>query len=100
MAVKWIDFRELKQSLDFGRLLEHYRVEVKVKGERATAFCPLPTHEGEKRSPSFSANLKRGIWQCFGCGAKGNVLDFAVCMEGLSPENPQHVRRVALMLNE
>jgi DNA primase len=96
----WIDFKHLRANLDFRAVLDHYKVELKPKGDQATGFCPLPNHEGEGTSPSFSAHLKRGIWQCFGCGAKGNVLDFAVCMEGLSPENTADVRTVAVKLQE
>lgn len=100
MARHWIDFRELKCQLKFEQLLDHYRVQLTTKGEQATGFCPLPTHIGNGRTPSFSVNLIRGVWQCFGCGAKGNALDFAIRMEGLSPDNPSHVRSVALQWRE
>jgi CHC2-type zinc finger protein len=78
----WIDFKELRSKLRFSDVFRHYAVQVTVKGERATGFCPLPTHQGQRRSPSFSVHLERGIWQCFGCQAKGNLLDFACRMEG------------------
>jgi DNA primase len=96
----WIDFRELRNKLDFLDVLRHYNVTVKVKGRQAQGFCPLPMHEGKGRSPSFSVNLDRKCWQCFGCGAKGNVLDFAVRMEGLNPSVPADVRKTALILSE
>jgi DNA primase len=96
----WIDIKELRKQLDFGRILQHYGVELKLTGDQHHGFCPLPLHNGKKNSPSFSANLKRGIWQCFGCGAKGNVLDFAVLMERADPKNGEDVRRVALKLKE
>ncbi len=96
---QWIDFKELRQKLDFEKVLQHYGVEIKRKGDQHQGFCPLPTHEGErKKSESFSANLKRGIFQCFSCQAKGNILDFAVIKAGLDPENGEDVRRVALEL--
>jgi DNA primase len=96
----WIDIKELRKQLDFGKVLQHYGVELKLTGDQHHGFCPLPLHNGKKNSPSFSANLKRGIWQCFGCGKKGNVLDFAVLMEGANPKKGEDVRRVALELNE
>lgn len=96
----WIDFKELREQLDFQAVLKHYAVELRIKGKQHQGFCPLPTHSGQHRSPSFSANLERKVWQCFGCGAKGNLLDFAVRMEGLDPENGEHVRKVALELQE
>jgi DNA primase len=63
-------------------------------------FCPLPNHKGNRNSPSFSANVKRGVWQCFGCGEGGNLLDFAVLMEHGDPKNGEDVRRVASLLKE
>ena len=97
---QWIDFKVLRSKLSFAAVLDHYGVNLKGKGDQAQGFCPLPGHKGERRSPSFSANLKRGIWQCFGCGAKGNVLDFAIRMEGLSPDRNADVRTVALRLRD
>lgn len=96
----WIDFKELRAKLRFDEVLAHYGVEIKVKGEQHMGFCPLPGHSGKRNSPSFSANLERGIFHCFGCQAKGNILDFAVLMEGKNPEVGRDLRAVALMLRE
>lgn len=96
----WIDFRELKRQLRFTAVLQHYNVEVKVKGDQHHGFCPLPTHKGVKNSQSFSANLERGIFQCFGCGAKGNVLDFATIMDGGNPKDSADVKKTAHNLRE
>lgn len=97
---QWIDFKQLRAKLKLSEVLDHYKVVFKVKGDQAQGFCPLPGHKGERRSPSFSFNLSRGIWQCFGCGAKGNVLDFAIRMEGLSPDKTADVRTIALRLQK
>src|ERR1039457_2921850 len=94
----WIDIKELRKQLDFEEVLRHYGVALKLTGDQHHGFCPLPSHKGKKNSPSFSANIKRGIWQCFGCGGKGNVLDFAVLMEEGNPKNGADVRRVAKKL--
>jgi DNA primase len=94
----WIDFRALKQALDFAAVLRHYQVEIKAKGKQHHGYCPLPNHNGKKNSASFSAHLEKGIFQCFGCGAKGNVLDFAVLMEKGNPENANDIRKTALNL--
>src|ERR1051326_4674828 len=95
----WIDFKELRQQLNFGGVLRLYGVELKQKGDQHHGFCPLPSHNGKKHSPSFSANLKRGSWQCFGCGQKGNVLDFAVLMERGNPKSGEDVARTARKLS-
>jgi len=96
----WIDFKELRASLDFGRVLTHYGVEIKAKGFQHLGYCPLPGHDGKRNSPSFSANLEKGIFHCFGCQAKGNVLDFAVLMEKKDPTHGRSVREVALALRQ
>ena len=83
----WINFKELRQRLDFEQVLRHYGVEIKRKGEQHIGACPLPGHNGDKQSASFSANLTKGIFQCFSCGAKGNVLEFAARMEHTDPDD-------------
>jgi DNA primase len=94
----WIDFKELRSNLNFEQVLQHYGVEVKRKGKQHHGFCPLPNHNGKKNSPSFSAHLEKGIFQCFGCGAKGNLLDFAVLMSNGDPKDTEIFRKVAAEL--
>lgn len=96
----WIDFKALRAQLDFEQVLKHYGVEVKRKGEQHHGYCPLPNHNGKRNSPSFSANLERGIFQCFGCGAKGNVLEFAALMEKIDPQDGAALREVGMKLQE
>jgi DNA primase len=104
MTQQWIDFRLLKERLSFEDVLQHYKIELKRKngsgGHQLHGFCPLPGHNGQKKSPSFSVNMERKCFQCFGCHAKGNHLDLAVLMEGKSPANRTEVRAVAVMLVE
>src|ERR1044071_8434896 len=103
MAV-WIDFKELREKIRISDVLQQYNVQLKVRGDKATGLCPLPTHplrsDGKKRSPSFSVHLGKGIWNCFGCGAKGNVLDLGARLQGLNPDDPLQLRKAALKLAE
>jgi DNA primase len=97
----WIDFQELREKLDFRSVLEHYGVTINAKNHvQHHGPCPLPTHEGKPRSPSFSANFDKKIWRCFHCGAQGNILDFATRMEGFDPGRPEDVRKAALIVAE
>lgn len=99
MTAQWLDFKELRKRIDFAEVLKHYGVELKVKrGNQHQGFCPLPTHQGRRRSPSFSANLSRGCFQCFGCGKSGGVLDFVSLMEGADPNDGRELRRIGLLL--
>ncbi len=100
MKQAWIDFKALRAKLDFEAVLRHYGVEVKRKGNQHHGYCPLPNHNGKRNSASFSANLERGIFQCFGCGAKGNVLEFATLMEKVNPQDGAALREVALKLQQ
>lgn len=97
----FINFRELRSQLDFRSLLASYGVAIANDGkEKYQGPCPLPTHQGASRKAPFSADCVRGIWQCFSCGASGNLLDFAVRMEHLDPLNGSDVRKVALLLRK
>jgi DNA primase len=100
MKTNWIDFKALRARLDFAQILEYYKVEVKRKGNQHHGYCPLPNHNGKRNSPSFSANLEKGIFQCFGCGAKGNLLDFAALMENTDPKDGTVLREVAHKLQQ
>jgi len=100
MKTNWIDFKELRKRLDFEQVLRHYGVEIKRKGNQHHGYCPLPNHNGNKNSPSFSANLERGIFQCFGCGAHGNILEFAALMEKADLKDGSALRKVAAELQK
>jgi DNA primase len=101
MSAPWIDFADLRSRLDFAAVLRHYGVELKVKkGDQHQGFCPLPGHGGNRRSPSFSANLSRKIFHCFGCQKKGDCIAFVANMEGLDEANGQDIRKAALLLQE
>jgi DNA primase len=100
MPHEWVNYKSLRAELSFIEILHHYGVELKERGEQWQGFCPLPTHEGKRQSPSYSANVGRGIWQCFGCGAKGNLIEFAARMEGLNPDDPADFRKAALLLQK
>jgi DNA primase len=100
--MNWIDLKKLRQELSFRQVLQHYGVELKIKGHRAVGRCPLPDHQpttsANDRSTPFSADLERGLFRCFGCKAGGNHLDFAVLMEGKNPEDGKEVVTVARKL--
>jgi DNA primase len=103
MSSNWVDFKELRSRLRFADVLQSYSVELKVKGDRATGLCPLPghpRHDGKRRSPSFSANLSRGLFNCFGCQAKGNIIDFVCFMSGGDPRDSTALHNAALELQK
>lgn len=101
MNQHWIDFKTLREQLDFLQVLKDYGIELKPRANNQFyGFCPLPGHNGKKKSPSFSVNLAGKMWKCFGCTRGGNILDLVIYLEGKDPDNRQHVREVAVMLAE
>jgi DNA primase len=96
----WINFKEIRETLDFRTVLEHYNLQLKAKGDQHQGFCPLPNHQGTGKSRSFSVSFRKRVFHCFGCQAHGNVIDFVALMEGHDPENPTDVRKVGLLIAE
>lgn len=90
MKKGWVDFKEIKASVTFEQLLAHYGIELKpAKGSELLGLCPF--HEDTK--PSFRVNTEKRVFHCFGCDAKGNVLDFVVRKEDVT------IRKAALLLS-
>ncbi|NAX48279.1 DNA primase [Photobacterium halotolerans] len=50
------------------------RVKLKKQGKNYGACCPFHN----EKTPSFSVSPDKQFYYCFGCGAKGNVLDFVM----------------------
>ncbi len=48
-------------------------LKLKRQGREMVGLCPFH----QERTPSFSVNDKKGVWCCFGCGERGDVIDFA-----------------------
>jgi DNA primase len=69
-----IDWRAVKSEIGLGVVLELLRWEPVVRaGVQVRGPCPVHG-SSSAHSRVFSAHLGRNIWQCFGCGAKGNAL--------------------------
>lgn len=75
----WIDFRVLKHALGarFGEVLAHYGLAFEVRGNDLVGLCPFH----KERNPSCRVTPARGLFRCFGCGARGSVLDFVAKKE-------------------
>ena len=50
---------------------------VRVRGHEVLAHCPFH----DDANPSFVANLKKGVFYCFGCGAKGTFRRLGLSLE-------------------
>jgi DNA primase len=65
------DIARVRESADIVAVVSEH-VQLKRVGRRWSGLCPF---HGEK-TPSFSVNQEQGLFYCFGCGAKGDVITF------------------------
>jgi DNA primase len=80
LMTRLVDFARVKAEASFEQILERYGVKIGGRGKKRMALCPF--HPDTK--PSCSIHLGRNVFYCFGCGAKGSVLDFVARMENIS----------------
>jgi hypothetical protein len=50
--------------------------------EWANTNCPMPNHNDS--SPSFGVNLETNTYNCFGCGASGDIIKLIQSVEGFN----------------
>ncbi len=69
---------EIKRLLTMRQVAEFYGFQVRRSG-----FIPCPFHRGDHQASLKIYDGERGF-HCFGCGAHGSVIDFAMKLFGLS----------------
>ncbi|MBO6783275.1 MAG: DNA primase [Alphaproteobacteria bacterium] len=65
------------------------KVRLVRKGREFSGLCPFHN----EKTPSFTVNDEKAFYHCFGCGAHGDVISFAIETEGLS--FPEAVEKLA-----
>ena len=83
----------LKEQADILKIFEGYGHSVKKTGKGYFVQCPF--HEDD--TASLSITPKKKLWQCFGCGASGDVISFIQKKEGCS--FPEAAKKLAEMEN-
>ncbi len=78
----------LKQKVDLAELMRASGLELKSVGKNLAACCPW--HDDQEAS--LIVNPAKQLFNCFGCEAKGDVLNFLQLREGLS--FPQALQRL------
>jgi len=63
-------------------LLDLVSQEVTLRQQGAEWWGCCPFHQ--EKSPSFSVNVEKGKYYCFGCGAKGDAITWLRLKRGLS----------------
>jgi hypothetical protein len=78
----WVNYKEIKSRVRTDQVLARYGVldTLKARGDNLVGTCPI--HKGTNAS-QFHASLAKNNFNCFGnCHEGGNVIDFAVVMDG------------------
>ena len=70
-------FEAVKQSVTTRQAAEHYGIHV---GRNGMACCPFHND----KTPSMKLDRR---YHCFGCGADGDVIDFAAALYGLGKKD-------------
>jgi len=72
------DVQRVRDTADIVAIVSAH-TQLKKTGANWSGLCPF---HGEK-SPSFSVNPDKGVFYCFGCQAKGDVISFVRDMDHL-----------------
>ena len=75
---KYID--EVLDKVDLTEVAEDHGITLKLKGHRAWACCPFHNED----TASFCIDTAKNLWYCYGCNKGGNVINFAMEMDGLT----------------
>ena len=74
---------EAIKNMDLPKLIRGYGIELKPTGKNAyQTRCPF--HEDKTPSLSVGCRNSKWMWNCFGCRAHGNSLDFRIAYEKIS----------------
>ncbi len=72
MAIEKQVIEAIKQGVDLKALVEAKGINLKKNGKNWFGLCPFHAD----KNPSLSINPTKNLWQCFGCGAAGDVIRF------------------------
>ena len=70
----------IKSSVDLAALVKAKGIQLKKNGKSYFGLCPFH----DDTNPSLSINPTENLWQCFGCGAGGDVIRFVELIDKVS----------------
>lgn len=77
-------WEQIKPSLRLDEMLEGLGLETQSRGHERWARCPLSSHPGDDRNPSFSINDLKLVYSCFTCGEGGSLPKLVEDMLGMT----------------
>ncbi|CAB1063031.1 DNA primase DnaG, partial [Olavius sp. associated proteobacterium Delta 1] len=72
MAIEREIIEAIKRDVDLVPLVKAKGIKLKKNGKSYFGLCPFH----DDTNPSLSVNPNKNLWQCFGCGAGGDVIRF------------------------
>jgi len=72
--------KELKTNISLVRLIQSQGFDLKKQGKDHIMNCPFH----EDKTPSLKISTVKNIYHCFGCDAKGTVIDWVIQSQGVS----------------
>jgi DNA primase len=81
--VRPIAIEEARSRFRLDDVAERTGIYVPRSGGSVMVRCPFPDHGHFDTSPSLRLRLDDGIWHCFGCGARGDVVEWVRQTEGV-----------------
>ena len=79
---------EVLDKIKLTDLMSDYGIHLEIRGSRAWCCCPFH----QEKTASFSVDLEKNRWRCYGCGKGGDVINFVMDKENLT--FPLAVRRL------
>jgi DNA primase len=91
------EIEEVRSRADIVEIIGTH-VRLRRAGRNFVGLCPFHN----EKTPSFTVNLERGFFHCFGCGVGGTAFDFLMKIEALTfPEALQSLAtRYGIVLPE
>ena len=63
----------IKGRVEVAPFMRSYGIDLKRNGKGLHGHCPF--HD-DKKTPSLSVTPGKNLWQCFGCGKGGDIIEF------------------------
>ena len=93
---KFPKFSDVQAKASFPAVLKHYGIAfTQMPSGELRALCPLH----EDKSPSMFINIEKRLFNCFGCGAGGNVVEFVRLKESLSDTGSDLGKAASLVMD-
>jgi hypothetical protein len=86
-----VNFEAIKHGVKITDVCARYGIQLRFRGEWASAKCPLPSHKDGDKDKTFQVNVAGNYWKCWSqtCNEKvgkkgGDCINFVAVMEGCS----------------